>query len=153
MLCANLADPALVGAARSCGPTTIGTAGMSAGHGPPPATRGCGVVPGLSVGHGPLRAIRGRGLAAAATPGLSAGHGPLHAVRSRGPAAVAGLRWTCGPDSSTGGQQQTAWPVPGGGVHNSHSTSRRSVLQDVHEELQGGELHRHQWLSGGSQGP
>jgi hypothetical protein len=26
-------------------------------------------------------------------------------------------------------------------------------LQDVHEELQGGELHRHRWLSGGSQGP
>jgi hypothetical protein len=33
--------------------------------------------------------------------------------------------------------------VPGGGVHNSRSASRRSVLQDVHEELQGGELHRH----------
>ncbi len=33
-------------------------------------------------------------------------------------------------------------PVPGG-----------SILQDVHEELQGGELHRHRWLSGGSQGP
>jgi len=39
-------------------------------------------------------------------------------------------------------------PVPGSGVH-----SRRSVLQDVHEELQGGELHCHQWLNGGSQGP
>jgi len=35
-------------------------------------------------------------------------------------------------------------PVPRGGIHN-----RRSVLQDVHEELQGGELHRHRWLSGG----
>jgi hypothetical protein len=44
-------------------------------------------------------------------------------------------------------------PVPGGGVHNSCNTSRRNVLQDVHEELQGGELHRHRWLSGGSQGP
>jgi hypothetical protein len=26
-------------------------------------------------------------------------------------------------------------------------------LQDVHVELQGGELHHHRWLSGGSQGP
>jgi hypothetical protein len=26
-------------------------------------------------------------------------------------------------------------PVPGGGIHNSRSASRRSVLQDVHEEL------------------
>jgi hypothetical protein len=34
-------------------------------------------------------------------------------------------------------------PVPGGGVHNSRSANRRNVLQDVHEELQGGELHRH----------
>jgi len=39
-------------------------------------------------------------------------------------------------------------PVPGSDVH-----SRRKVLQDVHEELQGGELHCHQWLNGGSQGP
>ncbi len=44
-------------------------------------------------------------------------------------------------------------PVLGGGVHNSRSASKRNVLQDVHEELQGGELHRHRWLSGGSQGP
>jgi hypothetical protein len=29
--------------------------------------------------------------------------------------------------------------VPGGDVHSSHNASRRSVLQDVHEELQGGE--------------
>ncbi len=43
----------------------------------------------------------------------------------------------------------TKQPVPGGGVHNSCSANRRSVLQDVHEELQGGELHRHRWLSGG----
>jgi len=34
-------------------------------------------------------------------------------------------------------------PVPRGGVHSSRITNRRSVLQDVHEELQGGELHRH----------
>ncbi len=34
-------------------------------------------------------------------------------------------------------------PVPGGGVHSSRIANRRSVLQDVHEELQGGELHRH----------
>ncbi len=40
-------------------------------------------------------------------------------------------------------------PVPGGGIHNSRNANRRSVLQDVHEELQGGELHRHRWLSGG----
>jgi hypothetical protein len=43
--------------------------------------------------------------------------------------------------------------VPGGGIHSSQSASRCSVLQDVHEELQGGELNRHRWLSGGSQGP
>jgi hypothetical protein len=40
--------------------------------------------------------------------------------------------------------------IPGSGIHNSRSASRRNVL---HEELQGGELHRHRWLSGGSQGP
>jgi hypothetical protein len=40
-------------------------------------------------------------------------------------------------------------PVPGSGVHSSRNTNRRSVLQDVHEELQGGELHRQRWLSGG----
>ncbi len=44
-------------------------------------------------------------------------------------------------------------PVLGGGVHISRSANRRSVLQDVHVELQGGELHHHRWLSGGSQGP
>ncbi len=43
--------------------------------------------------------------------------------------------------------------VPGGGIHNSRNVSRCNVLKDVHEELQGGELHRHQWLNGGSQGP
>jgi hypothetical protein len=32
----------------------------------------------------------------------------LHAIRGRGPVAIARLRWTCGPDSSTGSQQQTA---------------------------------------------
>ncbi len=40
-------------------------------------------------------------------------------------------------------------PVPRGDVHSSRSANRRNVLQDVHEELQGGELHRHRWLSGG----
>jgi hypothetical protein len=40
-------------------------------------------------------------------------------------------------------------PVPGGGVHSGRSANRRTVLQDVHEELQGGELHRHRWLNGG----
>jgi hypothetical protein len=44
-------------------------------------------------------------------------------------------------------------PIPGGGVHNNRNASIRNVLQDVHEELQGGELQRHRWLSGGSQGP
>jgi len=34
-------------------------------------------------------------------------------------------------------------PVPRSGVHSSCIANRRSVLQDVHEELQGGELHRH----------
>jgi hypothetical protein len=43
--------------------------------------------------------------------------------------------------------------VPRGSIHNNRNMSRRIVLQDVHEELQGGELHRHRWLSGGSQGP
>jgi len=33
--------------------------------------------------------------------------------------------------------------VPRGGVHSNRIANRRSVLQDVHEELQGGELHRH----------
>ncbi len=33
--------------------------------------------------------------------------------------------------------------VPRGGVHSNCITNRRSILQDVHEELQGGELHRH----------
>ncbi len=34
-------------------------------------------------------------------------------------------------------------PVPRGGVHSNRIANRRSILQDVHEELQGGELHRH----------
>ncbi len=34
-------------------------------------------------------------------------------------------------------------PVPRGNVHSSRIANRRSILQDVHEELQGGELHRH----------
>jgi hypothetical protein len=44
-------------------------------------------------------------------------------------------------------------PIPGDGVHNSRSASRHIILQDVHEELQGGELHHHRWLNDGSQGP
>ncbi len=39
--------------------------------------------------------------------------------------------------------------VPGGSIHNNRSANRRNILQDVHEELHGGELHRHRWLSGG----
>jgi len=84
---------------------------MLAKHGPPPAARGCSAVPttapGLSAGHGPLRAACT--LAAVATPGLSAEHRPLCDARSRDPTAVVGLRWTCGLDSSVGGQQQTAY--------------------------------------------
>ncbi len=34
-------------------------------------------------------------------------------------------------------------PVPRSGVHSSCIANRRNVLQDVHEELKGGELHRH----------
>ncbi|CAK9198851.1 unnamed protein product [Sphagnum troendelagicum] len=85
LLCANLANPALAGAAR--GRSLVAAA-----------------APGLSSGHGLLRAIRGRGATLATVPGLSAEHGPLRVARSCGPAATAGLRWTCGPDSSAGGQ-------------------------------------------------
>ncbi len=80
---------------------------MSAEHGPPLVTRGGGAAPGLSIGHEPWHATRDRGPAAVVAPGLSAEHGPLGAARSRGPAAAAGLRWTCGSDSSAGGQWQT----------------------------------------------
>ncbi len=54
----------------------------------------------------PVSAARGRGLAAAGATGLSAGHGPLRAARGCGSATAAGLRWTCGLDSSAGGQRQ-----------------------------------------------
>jgi hypothetical protein len=40
-------------------------------------------------------------------------------------------------------------PILGDDVHNNRSGNRCNVLQDVHEELHGGELHRHGWLSGG----
>jgi hypothetical protein len=62
----------------------------------------------MSAEHGPPRAARGCGAAPTVAPDLSAGHGPLHAARGHGPVAAAGLRWTCGPDSSASGQQQTA---------------------------------------------
>ncbi len=39
--------------------------------------------------------------------------------------------------------------VPRGSVHSSCNANRCNVLLDVHEELQGGELHRHRRLSGG----
>jgi hypothetical protein len=84
MLCANLADPVPAGAARGRDLAVASVASMSVGHGPPPVAHGCGAAPGLSTGHGPLRVARGRG-----------------------PAVAAGLQWTCGPDSSAGGQQQT----------------------------------------------
>ncbi len=132
-MCANLANPAPAGAAHGCGPAAAGMSaehrplpsahdrglvvGMSAEHGPPPVARGgdaaldaaLDAAPGLSTEHGPRRAPRGHGLAVAAAPGLSTGHRPLRAARGRGPAAAARLRWTCGPDSSVGGQLQTAY--------------------------------------------
>jgi hypothetical protein len=106
-MCANLADRVPVSATCGRGPAVAGATGMSVGHGPPPATRDCDAAPSLSTGHRPLRATRGRGLAAATTPSLLAGHGPLRATRGCGLVIAAGLRWTCGPDSSTGDQRQT----------------------------------------------
>ncbi len=83
LLCANLADPAPAGAARGRGRAATATPGLSARHKPPPIAYDGGAAPGLSAEHGPLRAARGRG-----------------------PAVAAGLRWTCGPNSSVGGQRQ-----------------------------------------------
>jgi len=54
----------------------------------------------------PVGAARGRGLVAVGAASLSGGHGPLRAACGRGLAAIVGLRWTCGPDSSAGGQEQ-----------------------------------------------
>ncbi len=76
-------DPALAGVARGRGPTATGAAGLSAMH-------------------GPLRATRGRDPATS----LSAGHEPLRAACGHGHAVAAGLRWTCGLDSSIGDQRQ-----------------------------------------------
>ncbi len=90
-MCANLADPALASVARGRGPATVGATGLSTGHLADLA------LAGVACGCGP---------AAAGAAGLLAGHRPLHAARSRGPAATAELRWTCGPDSSAGGQRQ-----------------------------------------------
>jgi hypothetical protein len=89
LLCANLADPTPTGAARGRSPVAA-------------------AAPGLSAGHGPLRAARGRGPTVTTAPSLLAGHRPLRAAHGRDPTTVAGLRWICGPDSSTGGQRQTA---------------------------------------------
>jgi hypothetical protein len=47
----------------------------------------------------------GRDLAVVAAPGLLAKHKPLRAARGHGPAVATGLRWTCGPDSTAGGQR------------------------------------------------
>jgi hypothetical protein len=94
LLCANLADPALAGAARSRGPATVGAAGMSAKHGPPHAACGCGAAPaaspGLSAEHGPLRATCG----CCATPGLLAKHEPLRVARGCGTAPGLSARHT-----------------------------------------------------------
>jgi len=105
LLCANLADPVLAGAARGRSPVA---AGLSAGHlaNPVPTSVVRSYIPtaaGLSIGHAPLRAAHGRGPVAA---GLSARHRPLRATHGRGPATVAELQWTCGPDSSANNQRQ-----------------------------------------------
>jgi hypothetical protein len=89
LLCANLADPAPTGATRDRGPAIAAAPNLSIGHRPPPATRGGGAAP-------------------AAAPGLLAGHGPLRAARGHGPVVAVELRWTCGLESSIGGQRQTA---------------------------------------------
>jgi hypothetical protein len=81
LLCANLADPVPADAACDRGPAATSTVGMSAGHVPPLAARGCGAAPGLSAGHGPLHAVCGRGLAATAAPNLSTKHGPSPTAR------------------------------------------------------------------------
>ncbi len=111
-MCANLVDPVPTGVACSRSLVVARVAGMLARHGPPPAARGCGAAPttalSLSARHGPLRAVHGRGLVAAATPGLLAGHGPLRVVRGLSRVVATGLRWTCDPDSSVGGQWQIA---------------------------------------------
>ncbi len=82
---------------------------MSAAHGLSPVIRGCGAIPvagpSLLAGHGPLHVARGRSLVAVVALGLSARHGPLRAARDRGPTVVAGFWWTCGLDSSAGGQR------------------------------------------------
>ncbi len=91
LLCANLADPALVGAARDCGLAVAGAAGLSTGHlvDPAPTGAACDCVP-----------------AVADAAGLLTGRELLRAVRGCGRAGAAELRWTCGPDSSAGDQRQ-----------------------------------------------
>ncbi len=113
LLCANFADPVPAGAACGRGPVVASAVSMLVRHGPPPVARGCDVVPVVAAGmlarHGPLRVARGCGLVVAAALGLLVGHGPLCDARGSGPAVVAELRWTCGPNSSAGGQRQTTY--------------------------------------------
>jgi hypothetical protein len=78
LLCANLADLALTGAARDCGLVVTGAAGLSAGHLANPA---------------PTDVAHSCGLAVAGAAGLSAGHGPLRVALGRGPTIAIGLRW------------------------------------------------------------
>ncbi len=85
-MCTKFADPALAGVVPNCGPAVVGAAGMSARH-------------------GPLRVAHGRSPAIAGVAGMSAGHGSLRVARGRSLAVAVGLRWTCGPHSSAGGQQ------------------------------------------------
>jgi hypothetical protein len=156
LLCANLADPAPASAARGRGPVATAAPSLSAGHRPPLAACGGSAAPSLSARHKPPPGACGGSAALVAVPGLSAGHRPP-------PAACGGnatllLLLVCQPGtglyvllaitvllllSGCGGHGvqivplavNGRQPLPRGGVHNN-----RIVLQDVHEELQGGEF-------------
>ncbi len=145
LLCANLADPAPAGAARDCGPAVAALLVYqpSTGLCMPLAVAVPLLLPllvyqpstGLSV---PL-AVAAPLLLPLLVYQSSTGLCVLLAV------AVMLLLLGCGGHAVqivplvVSGRQ----PVPRGGVHSSRIANRRSVLQDVHEELQGGELHRH----------
>ncbi|KAH8942756.1 hypothetical protein BDL97_13G010900 [Sphagnum fallax] len=79
---------------RGGGPAPAAAPDLSAGHGPPPATRsgrpGAGATLGLSTEHGPRRGTRDGGPGAGAAPGLLAWHGPRRGARGCSLAVVAG---------------------------------------------------------------
>jgi len=104
LLCANLANPALAGAARGRDAAPATAPGLSTGHGPPRATRDRSLVattvPSLSARHRPPPTARGCGAAPAAAPGLSTRHGHLRVARGRGLAIATKLRWTYGQNNS-----------------------------------------------------